>query len=106
MFTKSNKAGVKMTTCEEMASACNTYQPRIEVIGEWIHHSGQEVWIRLAGCGESDSHTYNHFHDNPVYMNRMFADRVVRLIGERNYDWSINGWIYRWSIVPVNGTNC
>jgi hypothetical protein len=83
MFT--NQTGVFMTTCEEIAKAY-----------------GNAVWLELAGCGASDSHTFTHRHNIPEYITKMYKGKIVRLMGERSWDYREQMWGYRWTLHAVN----
>lgn len=100
MFT--NQTGVIMTTCEAMVKAYEVHAPYAEVIGEFICHDGNAIWLELAGCGASDSHTFTHRHSNPEYITQMYKGKMVRLMGERSWDYREQMWGYRWTLHAVN----
>lgn len=100
MFTK--RMGVFMTTCEEMVKAFEVHTPYAEVIGEFTYHDGNAVWLKLAGCGPSDNHTFTHKHYDPEYINKMYEGKFVRLRGERSWDYRAQMWGYRWTLHAVN----
>lgn len=93
---------VTLTTCVQIAQAYNTHAQYAEVIGKYVCHDGQAVWIQLDGCGASDSHTFTHTHNIPEYMNKMYNGKIVRLLGERSWDSRARMWGYRWTLHSVN----
>lgn len=104
MFTITQDTGVKLTTCVELGKAMADRAQYVSVIGKYICHTGTQVWVELDGCGQTDSHQFNHIHDNIRWFNEAFNGKLVRIEGRRNYDYRY-GWNYMWTVYSVNGMN-
>ena len=102
MFTSTQEAGVKLTTCYELGKTYADHDRFALVVGKYICHTGTTVLLELVGCGQSDSHEFTHRHDTPDYMDKMFQGKLVRLMGERCWDYRMQVWGYRWTIHSVN----
>lgn len=92
---------IKTTTCEQVVEIFNTHAQYAEVVGKFICHDGQQVWVELNGCGASDSHTFTHKHIEPEQVNGMFNGKLIRLKGERAWDNFAEIWGYRWTIHQI-----
>ena len=97
-----NQTGVLYTTCEEVVEMYGTHNPYAQVIGKFICHDGNAVWLELAGCGASDSHTFTHKNNFFGYLNEIYKGKIVRLMGERSWDYREQMWGYRWTLHAVN----
>lgn len=97
-----NQTGVSLTTCEEIGNIYGTHAPYANIIAKYISHDGHAVWVELSGCGASDSHTFTHRHSDPEYMDDMFKGKLVRLMGQRSWDYREQRWGYRWTLHSVN----
>ena len=106
MFATINKPEITLTTCEYLGKAVAERSSSINVIGKFICHTGTQVWVELAGCGQSDSHQFNHVHSSPDYINKMYKGKLVRIEGRRFWSYTECVWKYMWTIHTVNGTNC
>ena len=93
---------VTLTTCEQLVHMYETHAPYAEVIGKYVCHDGQAVWVKLNGCDSSDNHEITHRHNIPEYMDKMFNGKIVRLLGERSWDSRARMWGYRWTLHSVN----
>lgn len=91
----------RLTTCEEMVKACESHEPYAEVIGKFISHDGNAVWLELAGCGASDSHAFTHKNTCPEYVTKMHEGKIVRLLGARAWDYRAEMWGYRWTLHAI-----
>jgi hypothetical protein len=92
-----------LTTCEEYARKVNDHASYISIVGRFVRHDGYQIWVKLGGCGESDSHQLEHLAtQNCARINKMYEGRLIRLNGERVYNWDAGVWDYQWAICPVN----
>lgn len=91
-----------LTSCEQYGHMLDTKQQYIEVVGKFITHDGNQVWLELNGCGASDSHTFTHRNSFFGYLNEMYKGKIVRVKGERRFDWKSETWGYSWTLHCVN----
>lgn len=92
-----------LTTCEQYARQFNDHASYISIVGRFVKHDGYQVWVKLGGCGESDSHQIDHLAtENCDYLNKMYEGKLIRLKGELRYDSDARVWNYQWTIYPVN----
>jgi len=80
----------------------DVHAPYAEVIGRYVCHTGQAVVLQLNGCDSSDRHEFTHAHNIPEHMNKMYKGKIVRLLGERSWDYRAQIWGYRWTLHAVN----
>ena len=95
-----------LTSCEHFHAMEESRAHHIELVGEFVCHSGWDVVVKLDSCGASDSHSFEHFATNNCdYINRMFEGKLIRLVGRRYYEspeTGGGGWDYQWTISSVN----
>lgn len=74
----------------------------VELVGEFVHHDGQQIWLKLDGMGSTDSFRFRHAHNVPDYMNRAYEGKLVRLKGFMSWNSRALVWEYDWSVYSVN----